>query len=156
MIDDSNYIRTISIGDKTKETLVIVHGYGGAGVMFYKMLRTLTEHYFVILIDQLGMGASSRPSLNFLELSPEETDIYLVDWLERWRKAMGDLKDFILAGHSFGGYVCGLYACKYHKYIRKLLLLSPFGVSSKPEDWTLENELQSLPKRPPRYAISLA
>ena len=102
------------------------------------------------------MGASSRPEQNLLELTLEETNDYLVDWLERWRKAMGDLKDFILAGHSFGGYVCGLYACKYHKYIRKLLMLSPFGVSSKPEDWTLEGELQRLPKRPPGYAISLA
>lgn len=82
--------------------------------MFYKMLKPLVEHYKIILIDQLGMGASSRPPENLLELTSQETDEYLINWLERWRVAMGDLKDFILAGHSFGGYVCGLYACKYH------------------------------------------
>ena len=41
---------------------------------------------------------------------------------------MGDLKDFILAGHSFGGYICGHYAVRYPQYIKKLLMLSPAGV----------------------------
>lgn len=58
------------------------------------------------------MGASSRPEFKKIK-DPKETDDYLADWLEKWRKAMGDLKNFILAGHSFGGYVVGVYACKY-------------------------------------------
>jgi pimeloyl-ACP methyl ester carboxylesterase len=36
-----------------------------------------------------------------------------VEFLEKWRKAFGDLKGFFLAGHSFGGYICGHYVCKY-------------------------------------------
>jgi pimeloyl-ACP methyl ester carboxylesterase len=46
-------------------------------------------------------------------MTQEETDDYLIDWFEKWRVAMGDLKGFILGGHSFGGYVCGIYACRY-------------------------------------------
>ena len=41
---------------------------------------------------------------------------------------MGDLKDFVLAGHSFGGFICGHYAVKYPEHIKKLLLMSPIGV----------------------------
>jgi cardiolipin-specific phospholipase len=41
---------------------------------------------------------------------------------------MGDMSEFILAGHSFGGYICGHYACKYPQHIKKLLMLSPAGV----------------------------
>lgn len=110
-INLNHYVRTISVGDKTKPVLVLVHGYGGAGIMFWKIIKPLMEHYYVILIDQLGMGASSRPE--FKLKGQVETDEFLIDWLEQWRLAMHDLKDFILAGHSFGGYVCGLYACKY-------------------------------------------
>ena len=41
---------------------------------------------------------------------------------------MGDIKNFYLAGHSFGGYISALYALKYPSNIKKLLLLSPAGV----------------------------
>mgnify|MGYP001037924200 CR=1 FL=1 len=34
-------------------------------------------------------------------------------------------------GHSFGGYICGNYALKYHNHIRKLILLSPIGIRVK-------------------------
>jgi len=80
----------------------------------------------------LGMGASSRPNFNLQ--NHEEAEEYLVEWFENWRFAMNDMKDFILAGHSFGGYVCALYACKYHSYVKKLLLLSPAGVPRKSPD----------------------
>jgi len=45
------------------------------------------------------------------------------------------LTDFILAGHSFGGYICGLYSIRYHKHVRKLLMLSPAGIKSYAEDY---------------------
>jgi len=41
---------------------------------------------------------------------------------------MGDLKDFYLAGHSFGGYMMGNYATQYPYHIKKLLLISPVGL----------------------------
>lgn len=48
---------------------------------------------------------------------------------------MGDLKGFYLAGHSFGGYICGHYALKYSHNIKKLLMLSPVGMPKRPEDF---------------------
>lgn len=74
------------------------------------------------------MGASSRPEDFSDKFTPEQSIDYFVEYLEKWRVAMGDIKDFYLAGHSFGGYLVGNYAVKYHQHIRKLLLLSPIGV----------------------------
>lgn len=37
------------------------------------------------------------------------------------------MESFYLVGHSFGSYVAGNYANKYHKYIKKMLLMSPLG-----------------------------
>jgi cardiolipin-specific phospholipase len=42
---------------------------------------------------------------------------------------MGNLDSFVLAGHSFGGYVSGLYALKYPHHVKKLLMLSPLGIT---------------------------
>lgn len=73
------------------------------------------------------MGGSSRPS-NFDEskITPQETVDYFTNYLEEWRKVM-KLDRFYLAAHSFGGFIMGNYALKYHQHIIKLLMLSPIG-----------------------------
>ncbi len=40
---------------------MLVHGYGGSSLMFYKIMKPLKERYRLIMIDIVGMGASSRP-----------------------------------------------------------------------------------------------
>jgi pimeloyl-ACP methyl ester carboxylesterase len=94
--------------------------------------------FHLIFIDIIGMGSSSRPEFNEDQTS-EEADAYFVQFLENWRKAFGDIKDFYLAGHSFGGYICGNYALKYPQYIKKLLMLSPAGVCQKPPTFNIDN-----------------
>jgi pimeloyl-ACP methyl ester carboxylesterase len=71
--------------------------------------------------------------------------------------SFGDIKDFILAGHSFGGFTVGLYAIKYHHYIKKLLMLSPAGVHSKPADFNLDEELENFPaeRRMPKFVYKM-
>lgn len=50
---------------------------------------------------------------------------------------MGNLTDFYLCGHSYGGYLSGTYAARYPQHIKKLLLLSPLGLKTRPENFTL-------------------
>ena len=90
-----------------------MHGYGQSGATFYKMMKDIVEAgIYLILIDIIGMGASSRPEFN-KEQTAEQADEYFVNFLERWRVAFGDIKDFYLAGHSFGGYISANYSMKY-------------------------------------------
>ena len=91
--------------------MVLVHGYGASGLIFYKIIKQLSEHFHLILIDIIGMGASSRPA--FRAQNANEGEDFFVDFLEKWRLAMGNIKDFYLAGHSFGGFICGHYAYRY-------------------------------------------
>ncbi len=79
-------------------------------------MKPLSERYHLIFVDIIGMGGSSRP--DFVIKDPHQADEFLISWLEAWRKNVRPLSPegltgFILAGHSFGGYVCGLYAIKY-------------------------------------------
>ena len=68
---------------------MILHGYGGSGVVFYRILKPLAELYHVILVDIIGMGASSRPKFEIKDA--DQADDYFVNFLEKWRIAMGDL-----------------------------------------------------------------
>lgn len=87
-------------------------------------------------------------------MTADEADKYFVEFIERWRIAFGDLKDFFLAGHSFGGYICGHYATKYHHNIRKLLMLSPAGVCLKPEQFRISGIVRS--NKGPKFLLKLA
>ena len=77
------------------------------------------------------MGGSSRPE-NFISdvQTPQSALNYFLHYLEQWRLAIGPLKKFYLAGHSFGGFIAGHWALKCHKEakLKKLLLISPVGI----------------------------
>ena len=123
-------------GTEDKPILILCHGYGGSGVLFYKIMKPLAEKFYLILIDVVGMGGSSRPK-DFKEhkFSVAESIQYFNDYFEKWRIEMGNLTNFYLAAHSYGGYIMGNYACAYHKHIKKLLLLSPIGIKERPKDF---------------------
>jgi pimeloyl-ACP methyl ester carboxylesterase len=54
-----------------------------------------------------------------------------IDSLEELRKAE-NVKDFMLAGHSLGGYLCSKYAVKYPEEVKGLILISPVGIPEQP------------------------
>lgn len=108
---EGNHITTLLIGDSSLPKLVIVHGYGGSGVLMYRLFKDLSRVFRVIAIDILGMGSSSRPP--FTCETGEEADMYCMEFMEKWRVAMKDLDFFVLAGHSYGGYLAGTYASLY-------------------------------------------
>lgn len=45
-----------------KPILVLVHGYGGSGSLFYKIIKQICTRFKLILVDLIGMGGSSRPT----------------------------------------------------------------------------------------------
>ena len=102
------------------------------------------------------MGASSRPVFEFDD--PNLADEFLVEWFEKWRLQMGGFTDFILAGHSFGGYIGGLYALKYPENIKKLLMMSPLGINKVPDGFDLMKEMEKYPEkhRPSRTFFTIA
>mmetsp|Transcript_36441 Transcript_36441/g.35298 ORF Transcript_36441/g.35298 Transcript_36441/m.35298 type:complete len:296 (-) Transcript_36441:257-1144(-) len=136
--EDGNFIRTIQVGDKKHQTLVLVHGFGGSAAMFYKIMKPLAEKFRLVLIDIIGMGGSSRPDFKHIT-DPTEADEFFIKYFESWRQSMGNLTDFILAGHSFGAYLAGNYACRHPQHVKKLLMLSPIGVNLMPEGFKLKD-----------------
>lgn len=56
------YINTNICGSIEKPFLVLVHGYASSGPLYFKVIKKLTEHFCVIMMDLIGMGGSSRPN----------------------------------------------------------------------------------------------
>jgi pimeloyl-ACP methyl ester carboxylesterase len=126
-------IRTVEVGfDEPDELpkLVFIHGYGGSGALFFNIMEPLSHHFHCYFIDIIGMGGSSRWPYN--ADTPEDSEQYFLRFLEAWRVAAGNLTNFNLSGHSFGGYLAGLYAANFPLHIKKLLLVSPIGFTDEP------------------------
>ncbi|GMY28312.1 probable 1-acylglycerol-3-phosphate O-acyltransferase [Fagus crenata] len=127
--NESRFINTVTFDAKDDSpTLVMVHGYGNSQGFFFRNFDALAKRFRVIAVDQLGWGGSSRP--DFTCKSTEETEAWFIDSFEEWRKAK-NLSNFILLGHSFGGYVAAKYALKHPEHIQHLILVGPAGFSSE-------------------------
>lgn len=144
-----NFMRTLFFGDKKKPKFVLIHGYGGSGVIFYKIVGKLCEYFQVIAVDILGMGASSRPQ-DVTYTTASEADDYFLAKFDFWLQEM-ELEQFYLLGHSYGGYLAGKLACRHPDKVLKLFLASSAGVGSYPNfdfdaDWAERVEKgQNLP-----------
>ncbi|XAR64168.1 1-acylglycerol-3-phosphate O-acyltransferase [Bertholletia excelsa] len=127
--DEPRFINTVTFDSKEgSPTLVMIHGYAASQGFFFRNFDGLAKHLRVIAIDQLGWGGSSRP--DFTCKSTEETEAWFVDSFEEWRKAK-NLSNFILLGHSFGGYIAARYALKHPEHIKHLILVGSAGFSSE-------------------------
>lgn len=128
---EPRFINTVTFDSKDgSPTLVMVHGYGASQGFFFRNFDSLAKHFRVIAIDQLGWGGSSRP--DFTCKSTEETEAWFIDSFEEWRKAK-NLSNFILLGHSFGGYVAAKYALKHPEHVQHLILVGSAGFTSETE-----------------------
>lgn len=129
-----NYIR---YGNKDKQTVVLLHGWGQNIQMMKPVGDNLTD-YDVIIIDLPGHGQSEEPkevwSLNdFVDMIHELLTSLNID-------------NPILIGHSFGGKLTLLYASKYQT--KKIILLaSPFKVKKNPNSLKVKilKKLKTIP-----------
>ena len=127
------YIWTYEVGqrDQGKPTILLVHGYGGSGMIFYRLFKKLSERYHLVMIDLLGMGRSARPK--FTAKTPQDAENFFVLAMEKWREKM-KIDNLIILWHSFGGYISGRYTIHYPEHVRKIVFMSSLGIDKKPED----------------------
>ena len=153
VLEDTAFVNTLIMGDPAKPLLVLTHGYNGSVLLFYKSIKSLSEHFRLIMFDIIGMGTSSRTPFPYQ--TNTEADNFFMRVMEEWRQKM-DLTGFYLAAHSFGGYLMGTYASLYPQHIRKLILLSPLGIKQRPENFTHKNMHYPEGFGPPNWAKGIS
>ncbi|PJZ82727.1 alpha/beta fold hydrolase [Leptospira meyeri] len=106
-----------------KETILAVHGFGGDKDHWTRFSRHLTEEFHVIAPDLPGFGESDKPEgLNYTQEAQ-------ADRLYQFTETLG-LKEFHIIGNSMGGGIVGIFAAKYPKKVKSLILFDNAGIKS--------------------------
>lgn len=144
-IDESCHIRTLIVGPTnplcaSNTPVVLVHGFLGGIGMFIKNINALSKTRRVFVFDMMGFGRSSRVTVQGSAMEVEES---YVASMEKWRQKVG-IDNFVLLGHSLGGFMSSAYALRHPSHIRHLILVDPWGYGVKPNDdrvvWTRNGE----------------
>jgi pimeloyl-ACP methyl ester carboxylesterase len=119
----------LEIENHNKLTLIFIHGCASSSLLFLNYLKELSKSYHVIGLDLPGFG---KYHVDFTyeklkELYPKNTSLFYVDVIKHFVDCL-KLKNVILCGHSYGGYISTIAAEKYKKTISGLILLSPIGM----------------------------
>jgi pimeloyl-ACP methyl ester carboxylesterase len=121
--------------------IVLIHGFGGGVGLWSLNLDQLCVDRPVYALDLPGFAHSSRPLFSTDRIEAEQQ---FVDMIEEWRRGIGLNEQFILLGHSFGGFLSAAYAIRHPTYIKQLVLIEPWGFGRKPEDWQT-SRMQRIP-----------
>lgn len=109
---DINYI---DFGNKKKDAIVLLHGWGQNIEMMQMLGEPFKQDYRIIIVDFPGFGLSPEPS-KVMDVSDYTTLI------EELLKKL-NVTNPILIGHSFGGRVSVKFASR--NKVKKVILLSP-------------------------------
>ena len=120
--------------DPNKENFILIHGFLSSALHFICLIPYLLKRYNIFVPDTIGMGLSARPQIKFT--SPKQCEDY---FLNVFHVLIYDIifsgrfnvkKQYYLCGHSLGGFFASRYMLKYPKGIKKVLLLSPAGITN--------------------------
>jgi pimeloyl-ACP methyl ester carboxylesterase len=115
--------------ERERPPLVLLHGRGGAAALFAPVLAQLGARRRVYALDLPGWGLSEKPP--FSGRSAE-------DALDLWAgSTLGfldalDLAQADLLGHSMGGFAATGLALRALGRVRRLILVDPGGLGSRP------------------------
>ncbi|XP_060533182.1 (Lyso)-N-acylphosphatidylethanolamine lipase-like [Cylas formicarius] len=130
-VGPTDKIWTLSFNTESKKTpIVLLHGVGAGVALWCMNIDPIAATRPLYIFDMLGFGRSSRPnfSKNCIEAENE-----MVKSIEEWRKEM-NLDNFILLGHSLGGFLATSYCISYPNKVKHLILSDPWGFPEKPTD----------------------
>lgn len=104
--------------------VVMLHGFCASSEIFQDVVPTLGSNYRVICPDLPGHGGS--------ELLPGgELIDQTSDWLKKFVDKLG-IEEFVLIGHSLGGYIALSFAAKYENMLCGLGLFHSTAYPDKP------------------------
>ncbi|MFT4969372.1 MAG: pimeloyl-ACP methyl ester carboxylesterase [Chitinophagales bacterium] len=135
-------VHMLEHGSPKNQSVILIHGLGGALHEFNPLAERLAESYHVVSFDLPGFGLSDAPT--------HSDDI---------QQVYADFMDFILnnyasdtcfvVGNSMGGMIAWNTALLHPKQVQKLVLLAPAGydmieIAEKNAEWINQPSIQFL------------
>jgi pimeloyl-ACP methyl ester carboxylesterase len=110
-----------AVGKPNGETVLLLHGENFSGTYWQKTAEMLAAHGFrVVIPDQLGFGASSRPDIHYSFHQLSENTFRLLNYL--------GVREVEVVGHSMGGMLAVRFTLLHQTMVRKLILEDPIGL----------------------------
>lgn len=113
------HTRVIKAEVKPIATVLFIHGIGGSGQAWNKVIDKLPKDIRVVTIDLLGFGRSPRPAGAVYSAKTQARSVLATLLRLRLRGPV------IIVGHSLGSLVAVEVAKRYPVLIRSLILCSP-------------------------------
>jgi len=107
-------------GPGNAQPVVMLHGNPSWSFFFRKPVTALRGEYRCIAPDHIGMGLSSKPSLDEYEYSLKNR----IDDLESLLEKLEVRKDITLLLHDWGGMIGMAFACRHPDRINRLIILN--------------------------------
>ena len=111
------FINYVEYGEKSKKTIVLLHGWGQNIEMMKPIGDALSNKYHIVIIDLPGFGSSDEPKTAYTIYDYYDVVKYVLDKLK--------IKNPVMCGHSFGGRISIIYSA-LEKVDKLILLSAPF------------------------------
>lgn len=136
---DTSYGKTylLETGSVDSPAIFLFHGSCSNSAMWFGDLEILANYYHVFAVDIIGEAGNS--SENRLDSS---TDDYA-----KWIKELLDvlnIKETILIGNSFGGWMSLKFATTFHERVSKLVLVATSGITPAKLSFILKSILYTM------------
>jgi len=126
--DNIQPLHYVKFGNPKNQAVLLVHGYGGSAITFFRIIPELMKHFYVIGVDLLGFGASERPEFIFDTF--EKTIAFFTTSLVTLLNFL-QIKNVIIIGHSLGGFISTHLAALIKERVVALFLVGAAGFTSK-------------------------
>src|SRR5688572_19775656 len=152
-----------TVGDKTGEPVIIMHGTTGsgagflspgfAGELFGPGQALDAKRYYIILPDAIGHGRSSKPSDGLKMKFPRYNYDDMVDLQHRLvTEHLGVKRARLVMGNSMGGMETWIWAQKYPGFMDAAVPMASQPVEMSSRNWILRRLIIDAIKRDPQNA----
>lgn len=108
----------------TGQPLILLHGGGSHAGEWTNIIKPLSQHFQLYIVDRPGCGLSDP--FNYRGVNLQE---HAVGFIQSFMDAIG-LKEAMFMGQSMGGYFSICFAFRYPERLNKLLLIgAPAGMN---------------------------
>ncbi|WP_412986594.1 alpha/beta fold hydrolase [Pontimicrobium sp. IMCC45349] len=104
-------------GDKTKPTILLLHGYPTSSHMFRNLITDLSVQYHVIAPDYPGFGRSEQPSMKDFEYTFDNMSLIVEDLLMKL-----NIDKYSIYLMDYGAPIGFRIASKYPKRVESLII----------------------------------